>query len=421
MAATNAGLLTPVLGDPVPWSPRRLYAAGEAGGWWNPSDLTTEKVAWALANPGFTPAQFLAVFPNHALFQDDAGTIPTALLGQPVGCALDQSGNGNTLIQPSAGSRPILDARINELVGTTTLATQSVTTYAADYLLSFSGTGTVTMSGSSTAGPLVGTGVGQRVELAFTAGPGTLTLTVTGTVTDADLRLAQWDGYAYQRVTTATDYADVGAPRSFLFDGTNGGLYSAAAVTLTATDEMTVVAGLAKASDAAAGVLVELTANASSTNGAFALLAPSVASGLDAAYISRGTTAQQAAWALQPPLPTVSTGLSDISADSVILRRNAVQVAASAGDQGTGTYSSAVLYVGRRNNASEPFAGRLYQLVVRGALTEGTLLLTTEAYVGGKMQLVLPAAEEPLSYLLLENGDFVLLEDGGRIALEYQA
>jgi hypothetical protein len=54
--------------------------------------------------------------------------------------------------------------------------------------LSFYGTGTVTLSGVSTAGPLVGTGAyPNRVSLTFTPTAGTLTLTVTGNVQFAQL------------------------------------------------------------------------------------------------------------------------------------------------------------------------------------------------------------------------------------------
>lgn len=75
----------------------------------------------------------------------------------------------------------------NVLLNTATLSTQNVTTIAANYVLSFKGTGTVTLSGTSTAGPLVGTGVNDRVNLAFTPTAGTLTLTVSGSVTNARL------------------------------------------------------------------------------------------------------------------------------------------------------------------------------------------------------------------------------------------
>jgi hypothetical protein len=83
------------------------------------------------------------------------------------------------------------EARTNYLLNSGTLATQDVTVTAVPHTLHFTGTGTVTLSGVSTAGPLVGTGAGEnnRVSLTFTPTAGTLTLTVSGTVTNADLEI----------------------------------------------------------------------------------------------------------------------------------------------------------------------------------------------------------------------------------------
>jgi hypothetical protein len=76
----------------------------------------------------------------------------------------------------------------NFLLNTTVpLVTQNVATSATPYTLTFLGTGTITLSGTSTAGPLVGTGANNRVSLAFTPTAGTLTLTVTGTASNAQL------------------------------------------------------------------------------------------------------------------------------------------------------------------------------------------------------------------------------------------
>lgn len=74
----------------------------------------------------------------------------------------------------------------NLLVGTATLATQNVAVKATTYTLSFFGTGSVALSGAFT-GTLNGTGVNNRVSLTFTPTAGTLTLTVTGSVTNAQL------------------------------------------------------------------------------------------------------------------------------------------------------------------------------------------------------------------------------------------
>jgi hypothetical protein len=63
------------------FSPLSLFAAGEQGAWYDPSDLST-------------------------LFQDAAGTVPVTASGQPVGLMLDKSGRGNHATQVTAASRP---------------------------------------------------------------------------------------------------------------------------------------------------------------------------------------------------------------------------------------------------------------------------------------------------------------------------
>lgn len=78
-------------------------------------------------------------------------------------------------------------AATNLLLNNAALSTQSVTVTAAAHTLSFFGTGTITLSGVSTAGPLVGTGVSNRVSLTFTPTAGSLTCTVSGTVSMAQL------------------------------------------------------------------------------------------------------------------------------------------------------------------------------------------------------------------------------------------
>lgn len=63
------------------FDPASLFAAAQAGGWFDPSDLST-------------------------LWQDTAATIPVTSPGQPVARIDDKSGNGNHMTQAAAASMP---------------------------------------------------------------------------------------------------------------------------------------------------------------------------------------------------------------------------------------------------------------------------------------------------------------------------
>jgi hypothetical protein len=78
------------------------------------------------------------------------------------------------------------EERTNLFLNSATLSTQGVTTTAQPYTVSFTGTGTITFSGAHT-GSLVGTGTGEnnRVSVTFTPSAGTVTCTVSGTVSNA--------------------------------------------------------------------------------------------------------------------------------------------------------------------------------------------------------------------------------------------
>ena len=80
------------------------------------------------------------------------------------------------------------EARTNLLFNSAALSTQDVTVAAVPHTLSFTDTGSITLSGAHTA-TLAGTGDGvqSRVHLTFTPTAGTLTITVTGTVENAQL------------------------------------------------------------------------------------------------------------------------------------------------------------------------------------------------------------------------------------------
>ena len=122
------------------------------------------------------------------------------------------------------------EARTNVLLNSATLSTQSVTVAAAANTLSFYGTGTVTLTGVSTAGPLVGTGANNRVSLTFTPTVGVLILTVSGSVTNAQLEagafLTSYIPTTTATVTRAADVASItGSNFSSWYNQTEGTLF----------------------------------------------------------------------------------------------------------------------------------------------------------------------------------------------------
>lgn len=291
---------------------------------------------------------------------------------------------GNHATQPTTTppSRPVLSARVNQLLATATLATQSVTTLAATYTLAFSGAGTVTTSGTNI-------GVYSAGTHSITCTAGTLTLTVVGAVTLADLRVANTGvGLpAYQAVVTSTNYDTTGFPYYLRFDGTDD---SMATATITpGIDKVQVFAGVRKLSDAAIGMLVEFSTNAGSLGGSFYVVAPLTPSFAYEA-LSRGFggpvgLVSVAASSYPAPITNVLSSLGDISGDLLTLRLNGVQAAQSASDQGSGNFSTYPLYIGSRAGSSLRFNGNLYSLIVRfGANLDATTITNTETWVNGK-------------------------------------
>jgi hypothetical protein len=197
----------------------------------------------------------------------------------------------------------------------------------------------------------------------------------------ADLRVTN-DGVgipAYQRINAATDYDTSGFPLYLAFDGVDDSL-STASVDFSATDKMSVFAGVRKLSDAATGVAAELSANSDVNAGSFYVVT-SVSAG-NYQFQSGGSSRVAVATNSYPaPTTNVFTGLGDIAGDAATLRVNALQVSASAGDQGTGNYGNYPLYIGRRAGTSLPYNGRIYSLIVRGASTNADQISRTEAWV----------------------------------------
>lgn len=329
-----------------------LFASGEQGAWYDPSDLPT-------------------------LFQDTAGTTPVTAVEQAVALMLDKSGRGNHASQATSTKRPKYSRRVNLLTKTEQFSDAAWITFSASvtpnaaiapdgsltaakivptassgqHILSQSFTGTaggvaITAVAKAAEAPIIcirlydagagtgfatyfnvlsgtiGTNAAGNTATITSAGNGYYTCTVSrialgGVASQCQVMPCLTDGtYAYagdgssgiflwrvsitlatdahlpyQSVNTATDYdADPAKFPGYLrFDGVDDAL-STGNIDFTGTDKMTMWAGITKLSDAAVAIFAELSSNASTNAGAFYISAPETtgASG-DLKFKSRGT------------------------------------------------------------------------------------------------------------------------------------
>lgn len=399
-------------GGGSPFSPLSLFSGGAPGAWYDPSDFTT-------------------------LFQDSAGTTPVTAVEQPVGRMLDKSGNGNHAFQATSASRPVLRARYNLLTKTedlanpawektsTTVTTATTATIAAggriaQYFnatvlqyttrVSLSGSGTVevklmtagyagvafqiiTLSATPQVVTLIGTppGGSTLIGLAISSTAG-----ASITVAEPDLRVSN-DGITqpvYQRVNTATDYATAGFLPYLKFDGVDDSL-STNSISFTSTDKMSVFAGVRKLSDTAYQVVSELSTNSATQNGAFSFLAtsgagPSVSNALGFGLRGSAAAAYDAT-SFPAPSSYVMSSQFDIGGAAIVDEikpriNGAIPTLTSTGaaNAGTGNFGNYPLFIGRRNNASLPFNGQLYSMIVVGKAVTNGELSSTETYVNQK-------------------------------------
>lgn len=243
------------------FDPRSLFAEGQQGAWYDPSDFTT-------------------------LFKDTAGTDPVTTAGDAVALIRDKSGRGNHASQSTLASRP-------------------------------------TIQQDSTG---------------------------------------RW---------------------FLLFDGVDDVLVTAS-INFSGTNKVTAISGVRKLSDAADGVFLGFGSPSNLDNGSFQFSAPGSGAVTKFEVVSRGTATAGAfttSIAYNAPFTGVVTGIGDIAAPSVTLRINKTQVGQNLATQGTGQYGNYALRLGRRPTVTQPFNGRIYSVIVCGALLATATLNETELFV----------------------------------------
>ena len=371
--------------------------------------ISRQQTGSIFAYVGTTAASFNLAFLNAGvevgtrtlMFVGTGATVYLTLSGSSLALAGDTTTFDNISVKQIAGNhafqgdmttgaaakRPMLSARVNILLATATLSTQSVTSSATNYTLAFAGTGTVTLSGTATGVLSAGTNT-------FTATAGTLTLTVSGSVALADLRPTNSGALLppYQRVNTASDYNTVGFPLYLKANGTSSAMSTNSIdYTTTNTTKLTIVMGVRSEGGGNRNIF-ESSANAYTTYGGYSFVQGGNTGSTGIGFLANGPTGYGAETAaLQAPYVNVFSLLLDEQATSLAtrgkVRINSVDQALPniAGTvSSTGSIANYPLYLFARNNTSLFLNGNFYGAIIRGATTDQTSVVKAEKLMATK-------------------------------------
>jgi hypothetical protein len=162
-------------------------------------------------------------------------------------------------------------------------------------------------------------------------------------------------------------------------------------INFTSTAQMMVSVGLNVVGSASAAAALELGSDVSSINGSFLIGAPSAVAD-HSLYVRGTTTSIRAAVNNVVDGDDIITGLFDISqttsGSQLIPRLNFTQLTGSQitwtpnnTATGVGTFGNLPLFIGARSGGSLPYQGKIYEIIVRGALSNPTQVFQTETFI----------------------------------------
>jgi hypothetical protein len=381
------------------WTPADLFANGEPGFWYDPSDLST-------------------------MFQDSAGSIPMEPVGtvpdQPVGLILDKSqglalgpdlvvngdfSNGTTGWTFEAGwsvtgGKAVATAVTNSAIYQEVTGAEIGVTYLLEFDLSgiTSGEISVQLSNNGEAVQFYSNGR-KQIRTVFVNNKFVIFLglvSFTGSVDNISIREIPGN-HATQATAGKRPLLkkDAQGANYLFFDGVDDSL-ATASFAMTSTSKATVFSGYANGKTGSTGTQLEFSANYMNNNGSMALLVPSLSTS-NVSFGSRGTLG-----AGEKDSPTAPAGglekrvltayqdfatLNDYGCDYI--RANGIPLQNLNGvgnsDVGAGPFGTYPAYIGARAGTANFMLGHVYGLALAGNGYDTETMVKMENWLDGKL------------------------------------
>jgi len=158
------------------------------------------------------------------------------------------------------------------------------------------------------------------------------------------------------------------------------------------SDKLFVSTSLRKLSDAATGIVAELSSVSNTNNGSFAVLAPAANAAGNIGLYLRGDSALSLVvpTGIVSPVSSLFSGVFNLGAPTGLQnagRLNGAHYAYSLSASGAGNFGNYPLYIGRRGGTGLPFNGRLYGLLIRGGLSAPSQITAAERHLNAKARI----------------------------------
>jgi hypothetical protein len=359
-----------------------LFNASEQGVWYDPSDFSS-------------------------MYQDSAGTTPVTAVGQPVGLLLDKR-NG---LARGAELVPALDLNNWSMAGGATVVSPAAFDTAGspggpykaigvagnwyELTIAFSQNKTTGLeirdsAGSGASGLLASsTAASGTIHVIFKSASGSIyfrQVDSSARTTISSISVRELPGNHATQGTAASRpvlQQDAIGKYYLAFDGVDDWLQTGS-INFNGTDKISAFSGVLYNNTAAEAEIVELGSTYNLAAGRFVLAVRVLGTDNVGWYVRGANAATGSTIPLAPAVLGVVSASVDWAVDSRQLRLNtSQQVSGTAGGVGA-VGDNQPLYIGTRGGTGGRLNGRIYSLIIRGALSSQAQIEAAERYVNSK-------------------------------------